>query len=86
MPELPDIVVYLEALSARVEGRRLLKVRLRSPFLLRSFDPPIADAEGRRVVGLQRLGKRIVVALEDDLFLVLHLMIAGRLKWAKAGA
>ncbi len=86
MPELPDIVVYLEALSARVEGRRLLKIRLRSPFLLRSFDPPIAAAEGRRVVGLRRLGKRIAFVLEDDLFLVLHLMIAGRLKWAKTGA
>jgi formamidopyrimidine-DNA glycosylase len=90
MPELPDIAVYLEALEARILGRRLQKVRLASPFLLRTAVPPIAAAEGRRVTALRRLGKRIVVALEDssqdDLFLVLHLMIAGRLHWKQPGA
>jgi formamidopyrimidine-DNA glycosylase len=90
MPELPDIAVYLEALEARILGRRLQKVRLTSPFLLRTAVPPITAAEGRRVTALRRLGKRIVVALEDssqgDLFLVLHLMIAGRLHWKQPGA
>src|SRR5262249_3732170 len=85
-PELPDIVVYLEALKPRIEGRRLQRIRLVNPFLLRSFDPPIKGAEGLAVVGLRRLGKRIVIALEADLFLVLHLMIAGRLHWKKPGA
>jgi formamidopyrimidine-DNA glycosylase len=86
MPELPDIVVYLEALKPRIEGQQLQRIRLVNPFLLRSFEPPIKDAEGRTVVGLRRLGKRIVIALEADLFLVLHLMIAGRLHWKKPGA
>ena len=81
MPELPDIAVYLEALKRRVEGARLLKVRLLNPFLLRTAVPPIANAEGKKVTGLRRMGKRIVLALEDDLFLVIHLMIAGRLQW-----
>ncbi len=81
MPELPDIEVYIEALEARVGGSRLEKVRLASPFLLRSVDPPLKDAEGRKVVGLRRMGKRIVIGLDHDLFLVLHLMIAGRLQW-----
>jgi len=81
LPELPDIAVYLDALKRRVEGARLLKVRLLNPFLLRTAVPPIADAEGKKVVGLRRMGKRIVLALEDDLFLVIHLMIAGRLQW-----
>ncbi len=81
MPELPDIVVYLEALAPRVLGQPLERVRLASPFLLRSVAPPLSAAFGRRVVGLRRLGKRIVFVLEDDLFLVLHLMIAGRLRW-----
>ena len=81
MPELPDIVVYLERLRPRVEGQVLERVRLVSPFLLRSVEPPLAAAEGRQVVGLRRLGKRIVLALDRDLFLVLHLMIAGRLHW-----
>ena len=85
MPELPDITVYLEALEARVRGHRLERVRLRSPFLVRSVDPPIAAAEGRVVERLARLGKRIVFGLEGDLFLVLHLMIAGRLKWGAKG-
>ena len=86
MPELPDVVVYIEALERRVAGRRLERVRLSSPFLLRTVDPPIAAVEGRRVTGLRRLGKRIVFALEGDLFLVLHLMIAGRLRWGARGA
>jgi formamidopyrimidine-DNA glycosylase len=85
VPELPDILAYLTALSPRVEGKRLERVRLGSPFLLRSIDPPIARAEGRRVVGLRRLGKRIVFELEGGLFLVLHLMVAGRLHWRKPG-
>jgi len=85
MPELPDIVVYLEALEQRILGQPLERVRIVSPFVLRSVDPPIAAAEGRRVVGLRRLGKRIVWVLEDDLFLVVHLMIAGRLRWKPAG-
>jgi len=86
MPELPDIVVYLEALERRIVGQPLERVRIVSPFVLRSVDPPIAAAEGRRVAGLRRLGKRIVWVLEDDLFLVMHLMIAGRLRWRPAGA
>jgi formamidopyrimidine-DNA glycosylase len=86
MPELPDIVVYLECLERRVAGRPLQKVRLASPFLLRSVEPPLAQAEGKTVRGLRRLGKRIVFELEGDLFLVLHLMIAGRLHWKAARA
>src|SRR5262245_40513323 len=87
MPELPDVVVYLEALAPRVVGQPLERVRLASPFLLRSVAPPLSSAEGKRVVGLRRLGKRIVLALEGELFLVIHLMIAGRLRWKprKAG-
>ncbi len=86
MPELPDVTVYVEALEARVRGATLERVRLASPFLLRSVEPPLAAAAGRRVVAVRRLGKRIVLALEDELFLVLHLMIAGRLHWRPAGA
>jgi formamidopyrimidine-DNA glycosylase len=86
MPELPDITVYIEALDARVRGARLLGVRLGSPFVLRSVDPPLSAAFGKTVTGLRRVGKRIVIALEGDLFLVLHLMIAGRLHWKEAGA
>src|SRR5712691_13144570 len=86
MPELPDITVYIEALDARVRGARLLGVRLGSPFVLRSVDPPLSAAFGKTVTGLRRVGKRIVMALEDDLSLVLHLMIAGRLHWKEAGA
>jgi formamidopyrimidine-DNA glycosylase len=86
MPELPDIVIYLEALAQRVQGRTLDKVRLANPFLLRSVEPPICAVEGKIVLGLRRLGKRIVFVLEDDLFLVLHLMIAGRLHWKPRGA
>ncbi len=86
MPELPDITVYLDCLAPRVVGRTLRKVRLRSPFLLRSVQPPLARVEGKTVRGLRRLGKRIVFAFDEELFLVLHLMIAGRLHWKAAGA
>jgi formamidopyrimidine-DNA glycosylase len=86
MPELPDVLVYLECLHPRVMGQTLERVRLASPFLLRSVEPPLEDAEGKTVHGLRRLGKRIVFVLDDDLFLVLHLMIAGRLHWKERGA
>lgn len=86
MPELPDLTVYLERLRALVLGRRLERVVLLNPFLLRTATPPIASAEGRTVIGLRRLGKRIVMALEGDLFLVLHLMFAGRLRWLEGRA
>lgn len=85
MPELPDIVVYLEAIEKRILGRILHKVRISTPFLLRTVDPPVAAAEGRSVTALRRVGKRIAIGLEGDLWLVLHLMIAGRLHWKKAG-
>ena len=81
MPELPDLTVYLESLAARISNRRLLRVRLLNPFLLRTALPPISAAEGRQVAGLSRLGKRIVIGLEGELYLVLHLMVAGRLRW-----
>ena len=86
MPELPDVVAYLTALEPRVLGRPLVRLRLSNPFVLRSVDPPVAAVEGRKVVGLRRLGKRIVLALEGDVFVVIHLMIAGRLHWRPAGA
>jgi formamidopyrimidine-DNA glycosylase len=86
MPELPDVVVYLEALDRRIVGQVLERVRVFSPFVLRSVEPPIAAVSGRRVVGLRRMGKRLVWALEGDLFLVIHLMIAGRLRWRPPGA
>ncbi|HEU4368962.1 MAG TPA: DNA-formamidopyrimidine glycosylase family protein [Methylomirabilota bacterium] len=86
MPELPDVTVYLEALARRLGGARLERVRLLTPFLLRSVDPPLSAAAGKAVTGLRRLGKRLVLALEDELFLVIHLMIAGRLHWRRAGA
>jgi len=86
MPELPDVTVYIEALDARIAGETLQRVRLASPFLLRSVDPPLAEAANRKVIGLRRLGKRIVMGLEGDIFLMLHLMIAGRLHWRSAGA
>jgi len=81
VPELPDIVVYLEALRPRIVGRTLERVRVTSPFLVRSVEPPLDAAPGRTVTGVSRLGKRIVIALDPDLFLVIHLMIAGRLRW-----
>jgi formamidopyrimidine-DNA glycosylase len=86
VPELPDITLYLDALERRVLGRTLERVDLVSPFVLRSVEPPLAAAHGRRVTALSRLGKRIVVGLEADLFLVIHLMIAGRLQWRDGAA
>lgn len=81
MPELPDILLYLHALRPRVVGRRVAGIRLASPFLLRSIDPPLSDCTGRRILDLHRLGKRIAFELEGELFLVFHLMIAGRFRW-----
>jgi formamidopyrimidine-DNA glycosylase len=81
MPELPDLTVYLESLEARISNRTLIGVRLLNPFILRTAVPPITEAQGRKVVKLERLGKRIVIGLEGSLFLVLHLMVAGRLRW-----
>jgi formamidopyrimidine-DNA glycosylase len=86
MPELPDVTVYVESLESRLVGQMLERVRLASPFLLRSVDPPLAEAHGKRVTEVRRLGKRIVIALEGDLFLVIHLMIAGRFRWQLPGA
>jgi formamidopyrimidine-DNA glycosylase len=86
MPELPDIVVYIERLRPRVQGKVLEKTAVVTPFLLRTFDPPLDALVGQTVVGLRRLGKRIVFAFAPDLFLVLHLMIAGRLHWKERGA
>jgi formamidopyrimidine-DNA glycosylase len=86
VPELPDLAVYLEALAPRVRGRRLASARLLRPFALRSIDPPLEALVGRAVTSLERLGKRIVLGFEGDLFLVIHLMIAGRLRWRGPGA
>jgi formamidopyrimidine-DNA glycosylase len=85
MPELPDITVYIEALGERITGRALERVRIVQPNLLRTADPPLSAVEGRRVAGLRRLGKRIAIGLAGDLWLVLHLMIAGRLHWRERG-
>ena len=104
MPELPDVTVYVEAIEARVKGRALLGVRVASPFVVRTFDPPLSAAAGKRVLGVERLGKRIVFSLQEErgsaprraeaegrsmgggLFLVIHLMIAGRFKWLEPKA
>ena len=86
MPELPDIAAYITALEPRVIGEPIQKVRVRSPFLLRTADPPVSAVEGKRVRELRRLGKRVAFGVEDHLWLVLHLMIAGRLHWRGAGA
>lgn len=86
MPELPDIAIYIEALDARINGQVLKRIRLGSPFLLRSVEPPLTAASGQRVQSLQRIGKRIAIGLENDVWLVLHLMIAGRLQWSKPDA
>ncbi|HEX3141460.1 MAG TPA: DNA-formamidopyrimidine glycosylase family protein [Rhizobacter sp.] len=85
MPELPDITVYIERLADKVQGQVLGRVRVLNPFLLRTAVPPLAQAEGQRVVGVERLGKRVVLALENGLFLVIHLMVAGRLRWLLPG-
>lgn len=86
MPELPDITVYLEALEPRILGQSLERTRIASPFLLRTFEPPIESLHGKRVTSLRRLGKRIAIQFEGDRWLVLHLMIAGRLHWKPVGA
>jgi len=84
MPELPDVTVYVEALQARIVGRRLNSVQVKSPFLLRTADPPLSAAQGMEVRAVRRIGKRIAIVLDGDLSLVLHLMIAGRLHWDTA--
>ncbi|MDH3424416.1 MAG: formamidopyrimidine-DNA glycosylase, partial [Gemmatimonadota bacterium] len=86
MPELPEITAYVEGLERLIQGQRLEKIRVRSPSLVRTWDPPLSAAEGLRVEGLRRIGKRIVWEMEDELFLVFHLMITGRFKWTRAGA
>ena len=86
MPELPDILLYLHALEPRIVGKRVMGVRLASPFLLRSVAPPLSAIEGRTIVGLRRLGKRVVLEAEGELFLVFHLMIAGRFRWKPAAS
>jgi formamidopyrimidine-DNA glycosylase len=86
MPEYPDVTVYLEALAPRILGQTLEAIRVRGPALVRTADPPLREATGKRVTALRRQGKRLVLVLEDDLFLVLHLMIAGRLHWRPRGA
>jgi len=86
VPELPDVVVYIEHLRNRLAGRTLQGVRIVNPFVLRSVTPAMASARGKEVVGVRRMGKRIVIALEGELFLVLHLMIAGRLRWLEKDA
>jgi formamidopyrimidine-DNA glycosylase len=85
MPELPDIMVYVEALEKRLVGQSLEKARLKSPFLVRTVEPPLLAVEAKRIVAVKRLGKRIVFAFEDELYLVLHLMISGRLHWKDKG-
>ena len=85
MPELPDVTVYIERLAALIGGRVIQRVRITNPFVLRTVDPPIRAVEGRRVAGVDRIGKRIVVRLDGDLFIVVHLMIAGRLRWREPG-
>jgi formamidopyrimidine-DNA glycosylase len=86
MPELPDISVYLECLAPRIGGQRFERLRITNPFVLRSVTPTPAEVQGLRVIGLRRMGKRIVLELEGERFLVIHLMIAGRLRWRHAGA
>jgi formamidopyrimidine-DNA glycosylase len=85
MPELPDVSVYVERLAAKIVGERLERLTIRHPFLLRSVVPPVSALEGRAATGVERLGKRVVIAFEDELFLVVHLMIAGRLRWLAPG-
>ncbi|MFK7999885.1 MAG: DNA-formamidopyrimidine glycosylase family protein [Polyangiales bacterium] len=86
MPELPDIELYLHVLRKRVHGATLTNIRLKSAFLLRSVEPPLSALHGKRVLGLERLGKRVVFAFEDELFMVVHLMVAGRFQWKGLGA
>jgi len=86
MPELPDLTVYLDFLESHIVGETLLRIRVASPFVLRTADPPLKAVEGKRVLGTRRLGKRLVWELEDELFVIIHLMIAGRFRWREAGA
>lgn len=85
MPELPDVTIYIDQLDRRIVGKRLMRVRTLNPFVLRTALPPLSSVEGKSVVRVRRIGKRIVIELEDALFLVMHLMIAGRLRWLSAG-
>ena len=85
MPELPDVTVYIEALRERVLDQIIQRIRIGSPFVVRTFDPPIKEVERKKILALRRMGKRIVIELEDDLFLIFHLMIAGRLHWKPKG-
>jgi len=85
MPELPDVAIYVERLDALIKGSTLDRLRISSPWILRSYDPPVSAIEGKKVVGVRRIGKRIVLEIEDDLFVVIHLMIAGRLRWRGQG-
>ena len=86
MPELPDITIYIEALEPRVVGQQLERVRIGNPFIVRTPEPPISAVEGQQVTGVRRLGKRVVFEFPDDLFMIIHLMIAGRLRWRERGA
>src|SRR4051812_26657897 len=85
MPELPDVTLYREALASRIVGRPLAALRILSPFVLRSYDPPVAAVTGQAVRDVRRIGKRLVLAFDSELFIVVHLMIAGRLRWRAAG-
>jgi formamidopyrimidine-DNA glycosylase len=86
MPELPDVTVYVELIAAKTVGRNIERVRIASPFVVRSVDPPMRDVEGKAVRDVRRIGKRIAIGLDDDLWMVIHLMIAGRFRWIKPGA
>jgi formamidopyrimidine-DNA glycosylase len=86
LPELPDVTVYVECITAKLSGRTIERVRIASPFVVRSVDPPIGDVEGKTVREVRRIGKRIALGLDDDLWIVIHLMIAGRFRWLKPGA
>jgi formamidopyrimidine-DNA glycosylase len=86
MPELPDVTVYVELIAAKTIGRKIERVRIASPFVVRSVDPPVRDVEGKMVREIRRTGKRIAIGLDDDLWIVIHLMIAGRFRWLKPGA
>src|SRR5690348_10762967 len=86
VPELPDLTVYLDFLHANVVGQTLERIRVASPFVLRTADPPLKAVENKRVLGLRRMGKRLILELDDELFIVIHLMIAGRFRWKEHGA
>lgn len=86
MPELPDVTVYVELIAAKTIGRRIERARIASPFVVRSVDPPVHEVEGKTVRDVRRIGKRIAIGLDDELWIVIHLMIAGRFRWLKPGA